>query len=88
MDLFFSSQELALKEMKRRTKKDDVNTPVDAKKSEQLQKKVTGAHKEIDLNMFQSTYSKCIYSLLNSFLQHSTRSVDFHNCKMNDVFRP
>ena len=35
-------------------KKEDLNTTPDVKKSEQLQKKVTGAHKEVDLNMFQS----------------------------------
>ena len=35
-------------------KKEDLNTTSDVKKSEQLQKKVTGAHKEVDLNMFQS----------------------------------
>ena len=34
--------------------KEDLNTTGNMQKSEQLQKKITGAHKEVDLNMFQS----------------------------------
>ena len=46
--------------MKRGKKDDDLNTSGDIKKSEQLQKKMSASHKDIDLNMFQSTYSKLV----------------------------